>query len=92
MERKPCPAFDVDCVVNFWDLARYAEMGSKKLFYKLWPDNDFEEDADCGRYAIIDVYEKITSGDDETREMWDTIKFYIEDYGYRFYDKVMFIF
>ena len=93
MERKNCPAFEVDCVINFWDLADYAEMNAEKLFYKMWPDNYFENDADYGHYALVDVFDKIIyAEEDEVREMWDTIKFYIEDCGYRFYDKVMFIF
>lgn len=93
MERKTCPAFEVDCVINFWDLADYAEMNAEELFYKMWPDNYFEDDADYGHYALVDVFGKTNyAEDDEVREMWDTVKFYIEDCGYRFYDKVMFIF
>jgi hypothetical protein len=46
-----------------------------------------------GTYAIVDCYEKLTyMGEDEVRETWETVRFYIEDCGYRFYDKVMFIF
>ena len=93
MERKTCPAFEVDCVINFWDLADYAEMNAEELFYKMWPDNYFEDDADYGHYALVDVLGKICYADeDEVREMWEEVKFYIEDCGYRFYDKVMFIF
>lgn len=93
MDRKPCPAFEVDCVINFWDLARYAEMDPEELFYKMWPDNYFEDDTECGHYAIVNVFDKICyMGDDEVREMWEEVKFYIEDCGYRFYDSVMFIF
>lgn len=92
MERKYYPAFTIDCVINFWDLARYAEMDPEEMFYKMWPDAYYEDDADVGHYAIVDCYEKICSGSDEDREMWETIKFYIEDGGCRFYDQVMFIF
>ena len=92
MKRKPSPAFNVDCVVNFWDLASYAEMDAEELFYKMWPDDmDYEEIGD--KYVIIDVFnETVYAEEDEVREMWETIRFYIEDCGYRFYDKVMFIF
>lgn len=91
MERKNSPAFEVDCVINFWDLANYAELDPEELFYKMWPDEDFEEFGD--RYVIVDVFGKICyMGDDDVRETWETIRFYIEDCGYHFYDKVMFIF
>ena len=90
---KSAPCFEVDCVINFWDLAAYMEMNGEELFYKLWPDNYFEDDADYGHYAIVDVYDKICyQGKDEVREAWNDVRFYIEDCGYRFYDKVMFIF
>ena len=93
MERKYCPAFEVDCVINFWDLARYAELDPEELFYKMWPENYYEDDAEEGHYAIVNVYDKICyQGEDEVREMWESVKFYVEDCGYRFYDKVMFIF
>lgn len=91
--RKSCPAFEVDCVINFWQLVDYAELDAEEMFYKMWPDGDFNSDADYGRYALVDVYGKICyMGEDEVREMWETVRFYIEDCGYRFYDKVMFIF
>lgn len=92
--RKTCPAFDVDCVINFWQLVDWFEgCDAEEVFYKLWPENDFESDADYGRYAIVDCYEKLTyMGKDEVREAWEEVRFYIEDCGYRFYDKVMFIF
>lgn len=90
---KSAPCFEVDCVINFWDLAAYMKMNGEELFYKLWPDNYFEDDADYGHYAMVDVYDKICcQGEDEVREAWNDVKFYIEDCGYRFYDKVMFIF
>ena len=90
---KSAPCFEVDCVINFWDLASYMEMNGEELFYKLWPDNYFEDDADYGHYAMVDVYDKICyQGEDEVREAWNEVKFYIEDCGYRFYDKVMFVF
>ena len=90
---KSAPCFEVDCVINFWDLAAYMKMNGEELFYKLWPDNYFEDDADYGHYTMVDVYDKICyKGEDEVREMWENVKFYIEDIGYRFYDRVMFIF
>lgn len=90
---KSAPCFEVDCVINFWDLASYMEMNGEELFYKLWPDNYFEDDANYGHYAMVDVYDKICyQGEDEVREAWNEVKFYIEDCGYRFYDKVMFVF
>jgi hypothetical protein len=90
---KSAPCFEIDCVINFWDLASYMEMNGEELFYKLWPDNYFEDDADYGHYAMVDVYDKICyQGKDEVREIWNEVKFYIEDCGYRFYDKVMFVF
>ena len=80
MERKNCPVFEVDCVINFWDLADYAEMNAEELFCKMWPDNCFEDYADYGHYAIINVFDKtVYAEEDETREMWETVKFYIED-------------
>lgn len=93
-ERKPvCPCFDVDCVINFWQLAGWFEDTTpEELFYQMWPEEDFDE-VMPGNYAIVDCYEKITyMGEDEVRETWETVRFYIEDCGYRFYDKVMFIF
>ena len=93
MKRKQCPAFEVDCVINFWDLADYTEMSGEELFYKLWPEGYFEEAAEYGHFALVDIFDKIVyNKDKESSEMWDTVKFYIEDYGYRFYDKVIFIF
>ena len=90
---RSAPCFEVDCVINFWDLASYMEMNGEELFYKLWPDNYFEDDADYGHYAMVDVYDKICyQGEDEVRKIWNEVKFYIEDCGYRFYDKVMFVF
>ena len=87
-----CGAFKVDCVINFWELARYAKMNPEELFYKLWPNDYYEDNADYGHYAIIDVLEKLTTGDDETREAWEDVRFYITDNGYRFYERAMFVF
>ena len=90
---RSAPCFEVDCVIDFWDLARYAEKDPEEFFYGLWPDAYFEEDTVERTFVIVDCYEKITyGGEDEVRENWETVKFYIEDCGYRFYDKVMFIF
>ena len=90
---KSAPCFEVDCVINFWSLANYAEMDPEEMFSLMWPEVDaYAEDME-GRYAIVDVYDKICyKGEDEVREMWENVKFYIEDCGYRFYDKAMFIF
>lgn len=91
-ERKECPCFEVDCVINFWDLAHYAEVDVEEYFYKLFPWHDFEN-ADYGRYMIINVFDKIVyEEDDEVRKAWEEVQFYIQDCGYHFYDKVMMIF
>lgn len=91
--KNTCPAFEIDCVINFWQLADFMEVNAEELFYKMWPDKYFEDDADYGHYTIVDVYGKICyMGEDEVRNTWEEVKFYIEDCGYRFYDKVMFIF
>ena len=90
---KLCPAFEVDCVINFWDLADYAGMSGEELFYALWPNSYFEENADYSHFVLVDVFDKIIyNQDEESSKMWNTVKFYIEDCGYRFYDKAMFIF
>lgn len=89
-------AYEVDCVVNFWALARYmgymnGEKEPKELFYKLFPDWEYDEENVHG-YGVINCLEVLTTGDDETREVWEDVRFYLNDSGYRFYEQVMFVF
>lgn len=80
----------VDCVVNFWELARYMEKDPEELFYQMFPNDDYEE---ClGRYVFINCLERLCSGSDEQKELWDDVRFHISETGNRFYDEVLMLF
>lgn len=92
MEKRIVPCYDVDCVIDFFDLARAMELDPEELFYKLFPYNDYDE-TESGKCMRINCYNKlIYSEEDETREAWEEVRFIIEDCGYRFYDYVMMVF
>ena len=40
----------------------------------------------------IDCLERMTTGSDEDRELWEDVHFHITDAGYRFYNEVLMIF
>lgn len=91
---KRYPAYEIDCVVNFWDLVAYTGMDDEELFYSLFPYADFE---DCeGRWMLIDAYtvQFCQEGEDsdEVMQMWQEVCRLVEDGGHRFYDKVMIVF
>jgi hypothetical protein len=83
-------AYEVDCVINFWNLARWMERDAEELFYQMFPNDDYEECA--GRYIFIDCLERMTTGSDEDRELWEDVHFHITEAGYRFYNEVLMIF
>lgn len=83
-------ASEVDCVINFWDLARYMEKDPEELFYQMFPNDDYEE---ClGRYVFVSCLERLTTGSEESRELWADVHFYLTDSGFRFYNEVLMIF
>ena len=89
MKRFDC-ACEVDCVINFWNLARWMERDAEELFYQMFSNDDYEECA--GRYIFINCLGRMTSGSDEDRELWEDVHFYLTDAGYRFYNEVLMIF
>ena len=81
---------EVDCVINFWSLARWMERDPEELFYQMFPNEDYEE---ClGRYVFINCLGCMTSGSEEDRELWEDVHFHITEAGYRFYEEAMMIF
>lgn len=83
--------YTVDCVINFWNLARAMKQDPEELFYSLFPNDDYDK---CpGRYVEIDCYEKMFyDNKEENKEAWQEVRFYVEESGDRFYDKVLMIF